>query len=156
MASTLIDLLVALQVFVVLFIALHDWIPLGSLNDVRAVQSADPTRKLGLVTVLSTLPFAIGLIATVHNAGRPALPHWLLWFLWITYGSAIYGLLRAWWIPYLLLPDPVRAARYQTMFGRTHTFLPMRHGISPNTLHVTLHLVIVAIVILLAVITFGP
>ncbi len=46
-------------------------------------------------------------------------------------------------------------ARYQTMFGRTHSFLPMRHGISPNTLHVALHLVIVGIVVLLGVITFG-
>jgi hypothetical protein len=155
MTSTPIDMLLALQLLVVLFIALHDWIPLGRLNDVRAVQSADPVRKLVMVTVLSTLPFAVGLAASVCYAGRPGLPHWLLWFLWITYGSAVYGLLRAWWIPYLLVPDPARAARYQTMFGRTHTFLPMRHGISPNTLHVALHLVIVAIVVLLAVITFG-
>jgi hypothetical protein len=35
------------------------------------------------------------------------------------------------------------------MFGRTHTFLPVRHGIAPNTLHVLLHLATLATLILL-------
>jgi hypothetical protein len=154
MTSPLVDALVALQLFVVLFIALHDWVPLGPLNDVRAVRSADPTGKLVAVTVLSALPFAVGLVASAIHAGQPALPRWLLWWLWISYGSATYGLLRAWWIPYLLLPDPVRAARYQQMFSRTHSFLPLRNGLRPDTLHVALHLVIAAILVLLAAISW--
>jgi hypothetical protein len=38
--------LIVLQCFVVLFVALHNWIPLGSLNDVKAVRSVFPTGKL--------------------------------------------------------------------------------------------------------------
>jgi hypothetical protein len=137
----LIDVLIALQAFVVLFIAAHDWVPLGRLNDVAAVQAADPTRKLVIVTVLSTAPFALGLAATLLFA--PArLPGWLTWYLWISYGAAVYGLIRAWWGPYLLYNDPVRAARYQKMFAKTHAFLPYRNGIRPNTLHVVLHAVV--------------
>jgi hypothetical protein len=38
--------LFVLQCFHVLFLALHDWIPLGTLNDVKAVRAANPGRKL--------------------------------------------------------------------------------------------------------------
>ena len=41
MPPPLTDLLLALQLFVVLFIALHDWISLGPFNDVESVQSAE-------------------------------------------------------------------------------------------------------------------
>lgn len=149
----LVDILIALQVFVVAFIALHDWTPLGALNDVAAVQAADTKGKLIVVTVLSTLPFAIGLGATIFYA-RPRFPEWLMWYLWIAYGVAAYGLVRAWWGPYLLYQDPVRASRYHAMFSRTHAFLPMRNGIRPNTLHVILHLTIIAVIVVLAMLSW--
>lgn len=85
-----IDALIALQGFVVAFIALHDWIPLGVFNDVRAVQAADPRGKLVLVTVLSTAPFAFGLGATIVYAGGH-FPGWLTRYLWISYGATIYA-----------------------------------------------------------------
>ena len=58
--------------------------------------------------------------------------------LWISYGLLFLAEIRAWWWPYLVRPDPVRAARYQTLFGSTHAFLPRRHGVVPNTVHVVL------------------
>ena len=70
----MIDTLIALQIFVVLFIALHDWIPLGTLNDVNAVQAIDSRCKLILVTLVSTLPFAFGLVASICFA-RVGFPH---------------------------------------------------------------------------------
>jgi len=145
MHSILIPMLIALQSFVVVFIALHDWVPLGALNNVRAVQAADPRGKLVAVTALSTLPFAIGLGSTIAYAdGR--LPGWLNIYLWVCYGVAVYGLIRAWWGPYLLYRAPARAARYQAMFSGTHAFLPERNGVRPNTLHVILHIVILVII----------
>jgi hypothetical protein len=148
MRQAIPDALIALQAYVVAFIALHDWIPLGSLNDVSGVHSADSRGKLIAVTVLSTAPFAVGLAGTIAYApGR--LPGWLVWWLWLSYGAAIYGAFRAWWGPYLFGGSPERVARYHTMFARTHAFLPERNGIRPNTLHVTLHVALVAIVILL-------
>jgi hypothetical protein len=63
-------------------------------------------------------------------------------------------MLRAWWVPYLRVADPVRAARYRNRFANTHAFLPERNGIRPDTLHVTFHAVFIAAPVLLAIRTF--
>jgi hypothetical protein len=130
--------LFVLQCFHVLFLALHDWIPLGTLNDVKAVRAANPVRKLVAATLISLLPFALGLASSAFYLGR-AYPPWLLWWLGVSYSLLFVGELKAWWIPYLFLPEPALAARYQVMFRDTHAFLPERNGIRPNTLHVILH-----------------
>jgi len=146
-----IDALLALQLFVVLFIGLHDWIPLGPLNDVKAVRNAVSPGKLFVSTVLSTPPFAIGFAASVYCARTDFLSGCFGCYGLVTVSRST-ELLRTWWIPYLLIDEPARADRYQTMFGRTHTFLPVRNGIRPDTLHIAL----VTVIILLAVISFGP
>jgi hypothetical protein len=140
------------QFLVTLFIAIHDWIPLGGFSNREGVRTADSTAKLLGVTVLSTLPFAIGLAGTFYYS-RQTLPSWLMWFLWITYTLGLYGMLKAWWIPYLMHADPVRAARYQQRFANTHAFLPERNGIRPDTLHFSFHVVLVATFVLLCWIT---
>jgi hypothetical protein len=142
------------QLVVVLFIALHDWIPLGKLNNLTGIRAVDTTRRLLVVTVLSALPFAIGFAASAHYAST-GFPMWLMWWLWISYGTGLYGMLRAWWVPYLLVGDPVRAARYQERFAQTHAFLPTRNGIRPDTLHVCFHAVFVVLLILLGVLKFS-
>jgi len=135
---------------VVVFIALHDWIALGPLNHLEAVRRSDPTSKLIMVTFLSTLPFAIGLAASLVYVPK-GWPEWLMWWLWVSYGLAAYGALRAWWIPYLLVEEPARAARYQIRFAGTHSFLPTHNGIRPDTLHCVLHGAILAILLLLVI-----
>ena len=139
-----------LQLFQVLFLALHDWVPLGGLNDVAAVRSQDTTKRLVAVTLIQSAPFTVGLWFSVLHIGRP-YPHWLYLWLWISYGLLFIGQLRAWWIPYLLHAEPPRAARYQIMFGKTHSFLPHRNGLVPNTAHITLHLATAATLIALLV-----
>ena len=66
------------------------------------------------------------------------------------YSSASW---QAWWIPYLFRPEPVRAARYQVMFGATHSFLPQRNGIRVNTLHFILHLATLTTLVVLSALT---
>lgn len=134
----MLSLLICLQTIQVAILCAHDWVPLGRLNDVAAVQAHDTRSRLVRVTIIQSLPYTIGLIATVTYArsGRPA---WVWDWLWISYAILLGGELRAWWWPYLLRPDPERAARYQAMFGRTSAFLPERNGIAPNTLHTILH-----------------
>jgi len=127
-----------LQLFQVLFLSLHDWIPLGGFNDVAAVRSQDTTLRLIIVTLAQSVPFSIGLLFSVLHLGRP-YPHWLYMWLWISYGLIFVGELRAWWIPYLLYAEPERAARYEIMFGKTHHFLPTRNGVVPNSAHTMLH-----------------
>jgi hypothetical protein len=144
--------LVALQCFVVLFVALHNWIPLGTFNDVKGARAAFPGSKLVSVTLINLTPFSIGLAGSAIYFGR-TYPGWLIWWLWVTYGLACCGSLKAWWLPYLFRPDPKLAARYQLMYGTTHAFLPERNGIKPNTLHVMFDVVTIAILMALGVLT---
>jgi hypothetical protein len=144
--------LLALQVFHALFLVLHDWIPLGTLNDVKAVRAANPGWKLFVATAVSSAPFAVGLAGSVIYF-RSGYPEWLFWWLWISYGLLFAGELNAWWIPYFFGAPPERAERYRGMFGATHAFLPERNGIRPNTLHVILHVSTVALLIALLALT---
>ena len=57
--------LLALQCFVVLLVALHNWIPLGKLNDVKGVRAAFPGDKLLITTLINFTPFTFGLAASV-------------------------------------------------------------------------------------------
>jgi hypothetical protein len=143
-----------LQAFIVLFLLFHDWIPLGRLNAHAAKRSEDSSLHLALTTLVAAVPAGIGLFYCARYFGRP-YPDWLEMFLWIMYGLFLVGMLRAWWIPYLLVPDAARAARYQVIFADTHSFLPRRNGIVPDTLHVVLHIATVCIVLLLFVRNFG-
>jgi hypothetical protein len=145
---------VLLQSYVVLFIGLHDWLPLGRLNNLAGIRAVDSRARLLLTTVLSALPFAVGLAGSLYYfAGR--FPSWLVWLLWITYGVGLYGMLRSWYLPYLVYTDAARVERYRQRFADTHAFLPMHHGIRPDTLHVTFHAVLIAVVALLCALTLS-
>ena len=138
----------ALQTIVVLFLLFHDWVPLGRLNNLSAIRSQDSVVRSVFVTLLPAAPAAVGLFFSAKYFGE-GYPHWLEMLLWITYGVLLVGLLRAWWIPYIFKSDPERAARYQIIFANTHTFLPKRNGMAPDTLHTCFHVVTVATVIAL-------
>ena len=145
-----LGLLIALQALQVAILGLHDWLPVPPLNDVARVQAADSRMRLIVVTLVQSLPFTLGLAFTVAFAvtGHPA---WVRAWLWISYGLLFAGELRAWWVPYLLRPEPERAARYAAMFGGTHAFLPPRNGVTPNTLHCVLHAATAAMLVVLTV-----
>jgi hypothetical protein len=132
-----------LQTIVVVFLLFHDWVPLGSLNNLAAIRREDSLARSIFATLLPAIPAAVGLFFSAEYFGE-AYPHWLNMFLWITYGLFLIGVLRAWWIPYLFKSDPERAARYQIIFANTHTFLPNRNGMAPDTLHTCFHLVALA------------
>ena len=144
----------ATQICIVLFIGLHDWVPLGGLNNLAGIRAVDSRSRLLVTTILSTLPFAAGLAGSLYY--YPArFPAWLAWLLWITYAAGFYGMLRAWYVPYLVHADVARAARYKERFAGTHAFLPLRNGIRPDTLHVMFHAVLTALVVLLCLLTFS-
>jgi hypothetical protein len=141
--------LIVLQAVQVVFLLLHDWVPLGRLTNLSAVRGIDSTAKLFWTTVVSALPFALPLGFSValwpHWPGW--LKIWLEWTYWITLGMILY----AWWMPYLSPADSERAARYRVRFAGTLSFLPQRHGFSPDALHTCYHAVVVATVVLLAI-----
>ena len=131
-------ILLVLQALQVAFLWVHDWLPLGSLNDVRAVRKQDTFRRLVAVTLIQSLPFTVILILSIVNFGQ-RYPHWLISSLWYAYVVLLVGQLRAWWVPYLLRAEPERAARYRAMFGNTHSVLPERNGLAqtPHTFSFT-------------------
>jgi hypothetical protein len=141
------------QIMVVVFLAFHDWVPLGKLNNVAGLRAVDTGNRLVFTTAVSTLPFAAVLVASIIFASVQ-YSNWLLCWLWGTYLLCAYGILRAWWIPYFGTADAERAKRHGVRFAGTHGFLPERNGIRPDTLHVGFHALIVAILIVLAYRTF--
>ena len=146
----MLTLLVALQAVQVAILWLHDWVPIPPLNDVSVVRSADTTTRLVTVTLIQSIPYTIGLVFSFAALSN-GVPGWLGYWLWISYGLLFLGQLRAWWLPYLVRPEPARAARYRAMFGATHAFLPEHNGIRPNTLHVVLHACTAATLVVMAV-----
>lgn len=143
-----IRILLWLQMFQVAFLLLHDWIPLGRLNDVQAVRRQNTLIAMVLGTFIGALFPTIGLALTLKYV-QSGWPPWLHTYLLASYGSLFVGELEAWWVPYLVWPEPKRAARYEAMFGNTSAFLPPRNGIRINTLHFALHAATFATVMVL-------
>jgi hypothetical protein len=141
-------LLVALQVFQLAFLLLHDWVPLGRLNDISAVRRTNtPLQRLAGLLVPG-IPVLIALSLSLKYFGS-AYSGWVKWCLRSTYGFLFLGELEAWWIPYVFGTTAKRVAMHQSLLSRTHSSLPPRHGIVVNTLHVVLHASTMATVIVL-------
>jgi hypothetical protein len=148
----MLTVLILLQALKVAFLWLHDWVPLAPLNDVSAVWAVDTTGRLIRVTLIRSAPITIGPVFSLVSA-RTGFPGRLRSWLRISYGLLLAGELRAWWLPYLIRPEPERAARYRALFGATHAFLPPRQGIVPNTRYAALHVCAAAMLLVLAALT---
>jgi hypothetical protein len=146
----MLALLLALQIFHVAFLALHDWIPLGRLNDVRAVREENPGSKLLVATFISTVLFVPPLVVGLMRVHGP-WPGWVWIWLWVGYGLLFVGEIRAWWWPYFVGTNEKTVERYRVMFGGTHAFLPERKGIRINTLHFVLHVLTLVTFVLVTV-----
>lgn len=131
-------------VIIFVFNLIHDWVPLGSLNDLEGIRSQHSISELVTITITNALSILIVLLLTLWYAGR-RYPLWARIWLVVHLGSILVGVLAAWWIPYLTGTGADMVAEYQTMFGDTHAFLPEMNGIVPNTLHVAFHIVLIAV-----------
>jgi hypothetical protein len=141
------SLLIALQIFHLLFLLLHDWLPLGNLNNVSAFQKSTTVAQKVASLLVPSIPVIFGLGFTVLANSRGSNLSFRIIFSAV-YGFLFLGELEAWWIPYAFGTSEERVARYRTLFAETHSFLPSRHGITPNTLHVALHAATLATIIL--------
>src|SRR5215470_2277369 len=112
-------LLVALQGFQLAFLMLHDWVPLGRLNDISAIRrTLRPLQRLAGLLVPG-IPVLIAFALSVKYFANPQ-PAWAAWWLRGTYAVLFVGELEAWWIPYAFGTTEKRVALYKTLFGRTH------------------------------------
>ena len=72
------------------------------------------------------------------------------------YGRALRHAPHFWWVPYLLINDPVTERALQERFA-THACIQLAwNGIRPDTLHVCFHVVFVVALILLCILTRSP
>lgn len=76
MSSRLQTLLLALQTFHVAFLWLHDWVPLGRLNDVAAIRRQDTAGRLVATTLMQAVPFTVGWLASLRYFDQ-TYPGWL-------------------------------------------------------------------------------
>ncbi|HUA08726.1 MAG TPA: hypothetical protein VMA98_05575 [Candidatus Acidoferrales bacterium] len=127
------DLLLALQGLVVAILAVHDWLPLGRFNKTRTIRADRTLTQVLSVTAFQTVPFAFGLICSSFFRYTP-YPAWLYGWLWISYGALFLGQVQSWWIPFIMKP-------YWIARGRA--------SVTPNTLHLILHLATLATLVLL-------
>jgi hypothetical protein len=140
-------LFVVFQGLIVSILLLHDWIPLGPLNDLEGVKIQHTTQSLVIQTALNTIPSLLGFLLSLKFIGR-SYPFLFKLYMVITYTCIFAGELKAWWIPYFFGAEEGLVERYSDMFGNTHSFLPMMNGIVPNTLHVILHILTLFVLIL--------
>ena len=139
---------------ILLFMFVQDWVPLGPLNDIQAIAQENSTRELIVVTFIGVVQIVILMVLILCFIGR-RYPIWAKIGLIIHPSCIFTGVLMAWWIPYFFgLGAEEKAERYQTMFGNTHSFLPVMHGIVPNTLHTIFHVTLFLCILLTIYISF--
>ena len=138
---------------ILLFMLSHDWIPLGSLNDIQGVCAENTMSGLIQLTIINTISVLVVVVLTLLFIGK-RYPIWARIWLIIHLGSILYGAISAWWIPYLFGAEPELIERYNVMFGNTHSFLQVMNGVVPNTIHVLFHVTLLMTWILSVYISF--
>ncbi|CAG9621140.1 hypothetical protein [Sutcliffiella rhizosphaerae] len=134
--------------FILIFMIVQDWVPLGSLNDVYAIAEDRTTGELITVTLVGFVQFLILTGVVLYFLGR-RYPFLIKLWLIIHQMFIFVGALFAWWIPYFFgYGAAERVERYDQMFGNTHSFLPPMNGIVPNTLHTIFHFILFICILL--------
>jgi len=85
---------IALQVFILVFLLLQDWVPLGRLNDIAGVRSQNTPGQLALATLINSSAIAITLFLSVRFYQVP-YPAWVKVALVAILGTLFVGELRA-------------------------------------------------------------
>ena len=132
---------------ILVFMLVHDWVPLGSLNDIEAVKAVNTEDELIRTTVINAGSILIVIIITLLFVGK-RYPKWARAWLIIHLLSILVMAMMAWWIPYFYGASDVLITRYGVLFGNTHVFLPERNGITPNTIHVIFHSILLMTLLL--------
>lgn len=135
-------------IIILLFMIVQDLVPLGALNDIEAISSAESFNEIIVTTLIGTVQIILILGGVLLFIGKryPILVK--IWLL--AHPSFILlGAIMSWWIPYLFgTGTEEKIERFNNMFGNTHSFLPVMNGMVPNTLHTIFHLVLLICIIL--------
>lgn len=134
--------------FILLFMIVQDLIPLGSLNDIQAIKQEKTTNELIIVTLIGVLQVALLIFLILLFIGK-SYPLFIKLWLVIHPSCILAGAIMSWWIPYFTgIGAADKVDSYATMFGNTHSFLPVMNGIVPNTLHTMFHITLLFCILL--------
>jgi hypothetical protein len=136
--SLLFIIFIALQSSLLLIMALHDWIEIKPLTDIRALEQHHTFQGRLLASTIYAILVLIPLTLTLWY--QPTIPVSALWCITSIYGLLTIGTIASWWIPYLLGSSEKHKADFAE-YRNTHAFLPARgDNVIPNTLHCVMHL----------------
>ncbi len=141
-------ILLVLLTAILVFMIVHDWIPLGSLNELEGIRAENTIGELLFTTLFNTISIGIVLFLAYWFRGR-IYPLWVKAWLIIHPCFIFAGALKAWWIPYFTGADDAALKRYETMFADTHHFLPEINGFSVNTIHAVFHATLLTCIFLI-------
>lgn len=140
--------------FILLFMIIHDWVPLGPFNDIQAIRGENSVNELIIVTLINAIQILLLLGLLLIFIGK-RYPIWIKLWLMIHQVCIFVGVFISWWIPYFYgYGAEQKAERYHQMFGDIHSFLPVMNGIVPNTIHVLFHITLLFCIILTIYISF--
>ncbi|MHC0037785.1 hypothetical protein [Pseudoneobacillus sp. C159] len=144
--------IIILQLYMILFLLLHDWVKIGPFTDPVGFGDENTLGEAIFQTAVNTLPILIGFILTLIYMGK-RFPLAAKIYICLLYPIYMFGEFQAWWLPYFFGKTLGRdfdgvVERYEVMFGNTHAFLPPLNGIVINTAHVILHLSTVLVFLL--------
>ena len=139
------------QTILWVILAIHDWLPLGRLNDVTALRKQQSLFATLCATVinLGACTWALWLTLPVGKLGVSLPLDVVLIYLFMTVGT-----LLAWWKPYFFGSSAEMKQKMQP-YVNTHHVLPARgDNIRPNTLHLIVHIFIWVAFMLSLIFTF--
>lgn len=132
---------VIIQLILLLFMALHDWIDIPPFTNLRALKKAHSFKFRLIGSLVNSGLVLIPLIITLAYL-TSSLPLWAQLLFVAIYGLMTFGTITAWWVPYFgggywIHGNEAGFEEYRD----THSFLPSRgNNIVPNTLHVIIHI----------------
>lgn len=134
-----LDLFILIQLSLALIMALHDWVDLPPLTNLKALQEKHSVLERTVTSIINTLLVLIPAALCFHYRFK-AMPFGARALIFTIYSLLTIGTIAAWWIPYLFGSSEKHKQGFSE-YENTHHFLPaMGNNIIPNTLHVILHL----------------
>lgn len=135
----MIAFFIGIQIILLLFMALHDWIDIPPFTDIKELSKHHSVKERFINAVINTSFVLVALVLTVLYA-KTTYPLWAAIIIVAVYLLLTIGTLCAWWIPYIF-GSSQRHKEGFAEYRNTHHFLPARgDNVIPNTLHVVLHL----------------
>lgn len=137
----MITFFIVIQIILLLFMGLHDWIDIPPFTDIQELSKHHSVKERFVSAIINASFVLVALVLTVVYAST-TYPLWVAIIIAVVYLLLTIGTICAWWIPYIFGSSQAHKAGF-IEYRNTHHFLPARgDNVIPNTLHALLHLLV--------------